>query len=243
VVSLFWTRHKFWIVAGLAAAFNAMAAGFSLTTFLKYVASHPGSLSFWFTYLRLGFPITNLSCGIWILYRTKKSYEALTKAMQARDAEIELERQHLVRLHERQVEQFARMEMMCRIERMQRVLDYPMTPDERTPEQRANATAKARVKLANVVKALKCKQVCIPGMGVEPSWAELSFELRTKDGTHFRVDASYIYRIGPIRHDVTCYQVSVPCPAEEKIATALLQLNRDPKIFDLLKNFHGRWVC
>ena len=250
MLQLYWTRHKFWIVAGLAAFFNVSAAGFSLITFLRYVASHPGSLGHGVVYLRLLFPATNLSLGVWILYRTREAYREIKRAQQARDAATELERQRLARIFQ-QIEEVHRLRRIARNEHpfianladpagiMGGYFDaVELIENNRTPEENANIKAKAAANLTRVVKALNCTPVS-GAFG----FAIPAFEFKTKDGTHFVVDTHYIHKLGPIRHEMTCYNLAVPCPLEEKIATALLQLNRNPEIFDMMKNFQGRWIC
>lgn len=108
-----------------------------------------------------------------------------------------------------------------------------------TPEQRKLANAKAYTNLQRVVRALKCK--------LAPGLLPMSYQLDTKDGMHFIVDPHYIHRCVPgdfvaYYSDKTCYQVYPQCPGAEKVATALLQLNRNSSYFDFLKNRPGEYV-
>lgn len=229
--------------------------------FWRYVASHPGPIP-WYAYLRLVTAAVNLSLGVWILYRTRKNYQEIKKARQAMRDFQEAETEQIRLAAEARIRGYVEQTMRVHIERARmrelreaptdaptaanpegilidprafNFFEYAALVDTRTTEQKMNAKRKAKANLERVVTALKCKPVASP---YEPA-----FSLTAKDGTRFIVDTSYIYRVGAVRAEQTCYQIAVMCPCEEKVATALLQLNRNPEIFYTLKNFQGTWVC
>jgi hypothetical protein len=100
--------------------------------------------------------------------------------------------------------------------------------------QRKIASEKAAANLHSIVTALNCK----PARGTR--YTGTAFQLKTKTA-EFVVDRGHIYNLRTGEN--TCYQISPSVPHAEKIATALLQLHRDPKMFDFLKDNHGRYTC
>lgn len=259
MLSLWWTQYELWIVSGLAIIVNFAALVFNLLMFFRYTASHPGSWGHSLFYLILS-SINAFAFG-WVVYHVRKAWAQIRRHREG--IMTDQERAQLVYLEDQRAMIRLQRELLARITEpdpaptepapgptIANPAAIPVTyhqflyhqffttfdpPDRRTPEQRMNAEKKAAVNLARIVEHLKCEPF------PNPTLDQPAYILRAK-GWVFVVDPSYIMRLHAVGHERTCYQLGVTCPRAEKVATALLQLHRNPSFFDFLKNCPGQWL-
>src|SRR5258707_5164411 len=89
-----------------------------------------------------------------------------------------------------------------------------------------DATEKARLNLRTVMRAT----------GAQFSGGSVVLVVK---GLTFWIDGGHIHCLS--NRTQTCYQVVTPMPPEEKIATALLLLHDDPRIYKLWRDRPGHW--